>query len=316
MNKSGLLRLGYLLAMLLPLVALAAGPIPEDNRILGGVTTTISAPADQPLTMPTDVCPDGHGGIYVVDGANDRIVRFAADGKLAEQFTGPADMPLKAPVAIKRDAAGTLWIADTGNARLVLRAGDGTYTAITVPAPDAKKHADPTGLAIKPDGKRTYVVDADSHRVLIRDNASGEWKILGGWGVALGQFRWPYMICMGAEDYVIVTEAVGARAQMISPEDHWAGQIARFGVAMGDLYRPKGVAVDAAGRVFIGDSTIGVIQVFGTRGNLIGVLTDEQGQPLRFEHPMGLCFDETGKLYVVELSANRVAMVNLKVVGK
>jgi sugar lactone lactonase YvrE len=124
------------------------------------------------------------------------------------------------------------------------------------------------------------------------------------------------MLAMGPEDHVVVTESVGARLQLISADNRWAGQIGHFGVAMGDLYRPKGVAVDATGRIFVGDSSIGVVQVFDDAGKLLGVLTDPGGQPLRFNHPMGMRFDAAGALYVVELGANRIAVVALKTPGK
>ena len=100
--------------------------------------------------------------------------------------------------------------------------------------------------------------------------------------------------------------------QQLSAANRWGGQISQFGVALGDLYRPKGIAVDAKGRIFVGDSTLGVVQVFDDGGNLIGALTDDSGQPLRFAHPMGMRFDPAGSLCIVELSANRVAVVSLK----
>jgi sugar lactone lactonase YvrE len=117
------------------------------------------------------------------------------------------------------------------------------------------------------------------------------------------------MICMGAEDYVYVTEVLGARVQRISPSDRWAGQVSRWGVELGQLYRPKGIAADDDGRLYVSDSTLGVVQVFSSRGITEGALTDEVGNALRFQHPMGMCLDSTGRLYVVELGADRVAIV-------
>jgi sugar lactone lactonase YvrE len=105
---------------------------------------------------------------------------------------------------------------------------------------------------------------------------------------------------------------IGSRLQTISPTDRWAGEIGRWGIELGQLYRPKGVAADAKGRIFVSDSTTAVVQVFGPRGALEGVLTDKDGAPLRFQHPMGLSFDRKGQLYVVELAANRVAVVSLE----
>jgi len=311
------LRFAWLPPIALACMALGAAPIPVANRIPATTSRTIEAPKLHPMTMPTDVAIDAQGNVYVADGVNDRIVRFTGRGELDATITGPADSPVNSPVGINIDRNGSLWIADTGNHRLLVRSPDGlTYKTIVVPDAPGNKTSDPTGVVVRSDGARTYVADCDNQRILILDNATGKWTPLGEFGISLGQFRWPFFVCMGPEDHLVASESVGARLQLISSDNRWAGQIGHFGVAMGDLYRPKGVAVDATGRIFVGDSSIGVIQVFTDAGKLLGVLTDDTGQPLRFDHPMGMRFDSTGALYVVELGANRVDVVTLKASGK
>jgi DNA-binding beta-propeller fold protein YncE len=269
------------------------------------------------MTMPTDVAVDALGYLYVADGVNDRIVRFTPGGEFDATLTGPTDSPLSSPVGVCIDRDGALWIADTGNHRLLVRSPDGRdYKSIAIPSAPGNKVADPTGVVVRSDGTRTYVADCDNQRILILNNATGAWTPLGEFGISLGQFRWPFFLCMASEDHLVVSESVGARLQLISSDNRWAGQIGHFGVAMGDLYRPKGVVADATGRIFVSDSTIGVIQVFADAGKLLGVLTDDAGQPLRFDHPMGLRFDSAGALYVVELGANRVDIVTLKAPAK
>jgi len=306
-------RFSILPAILLAILAIGAAPIPAENRIPATISRTIELPQNHPMTMPTDVAVDALGHLYVADGVNDRVVRFAPDGNLDAILYGPKDTPLSRPIGVAIDRDGALWIADTGNHRLVARSADGRdYKTISIPAAAADKPADPTGVVVRSDGTRTYVADCDNQRVLMLDNATGRWTPLGEWGISLGQFRWPFLLCMGPEDHVVVAESVGARLQLISADNRWAGQIGHFGVAMGDLYRPKGVAVDRAGRIFVGDSSLGVIQAFSDSGQLLGVVTDDAGQPLRFDHPMGMRFDSSGTLYVVELGANRVAVVTFK----
>jgi DNA-binding beta-propeller fold protein YncE len=261
--------------------------------------------------MPTDVAIDALGYVYVADGVNDRIVRFAPSGACDALLTGPAIAPFSRPIGIAIDRDGALWVADTGNHRIVVRAADtGTYRAIALPFA-ADKPADPTGIVVRGDEARTYIADCDNHRVLVLSNTTGTITSLGEWGISLGQFRWPFMISMASEDHVVVSESIGARLQLISAENRWAGQIGHFGLVMGSLYRPKGVTTDKTNRIFVSDSSTGVIQAFADGGKVLGVLTDDAGQPLRFNHPMGLRFDSSGLLYVVELGANRVAVVRL-----
>ncbi|MFQ6048311.1 MAG: NHL repeat-containing protein [Phycisphaerae bacterium] len=284
--------------------------VPESFRIPATIVRTIEPPPDQPMRMPTDVAVDSQGRIYVVDGANDRVVCFRPDGRLDRVLNAASDVPLKQPVGISVDAQDRVWIADSGNGRVLAVLPDGQLDqTAALPTAEAAKRPDPTDVAVSPDGARLYVVDNDNHRLLVRDNANGQWKSLGGKGRGLGRFQWPFMICIGADGYVFVTEVIGARVQRLSPDDRWAGALARWGVQIGQLYRPKGIAADATGKLYVSDSTLGVIQRFRARGEVDGVLTAADGSALQFQHPMGLCFDGQGRLLVVELGANRIAVV-------
>ena len=288
---------------------LAAAPIPPDKAIVAKVEMRIEMPAGQPpMHMPNAVAVDSHGAVFVSDGADNRIVRFGPKG----EFGKIIEAGFNQPDGIFVDRSDKLWIADAGNHRIVCTDGDGTVLdTIALPA-NKDKPAKPTDVLLTPDGSRMYVVDNDNHRLLIRYLKAGTWTVMGSAGNALGQFQYPFMIAIGEENYVYITEAVGGRAQMLSPNDRWAGQVSRWGVELGQVYRPKGIATNARGQVFISDSTLRVVQVFSARGLPEGVLTDDQHQPLRFEHPMGMRFDASGKLYVVELKANRVAVLSLR----
>lgn len=295
------------------LVAPASGDeivIPEAMRIPARVTHHLAAPAEDAMHMPTDVAVNDGGRAFVADGALDRILIFSADGGLEASLETVGGHRLHRPVGLTLDAVGRLWIADTGNHRvLVVAAGGDEVEVIEVPSDARRRPFNPTDIAVTRDGARAYIVDNDNHRVAVRDNVGRTWTMLGSFGEAIGQFRWPFMVVIGLNDYVYVTEAIGGRVQRISPEDRWAGQVGRWGVELGQLYRPKGIAVDARGRLYVSDSTLGVVQVFTHEGRFVGVPTYPDGTPWRFDHPMGLWMTPDGRLYVTELRENRVAVL-------
>ena len=287
--------------------------IPLENRINAETVQYLTGPADQPLTMPTDVALDSQDQVYVADGVNDRIVRFTVEGKWDKIIVQPGGEKFDLPVGIGIDPNDRLWIADTGNHRVVVVSSEGELIEIiNLPPSELGNQTKPTDVAITVDGRRSYIVDNKNHRLIIRENNSGQLKFMGSRGRSLGKFEYPFMVCIGIEDYVYVNEVMGSRVQQVSPNDRWSGLIGNWGVELGQFYRPKGIAADAKGRIYVSDSTMQVIQVFGPRGRIEGVLCDIAGQPLRFEHPMGLCFDKKGRLYVVELGANRVAVISFK----
>ncbi len=292
--------------------AAIAAPIPEDRRIEARLLRTITAPASDPMHMPTDVAVDRADRVYVADGANDRVLRFTPAGEVDETITDPGGSRLVRPVGVSVDDAGGLWIADSGNHRIVSRAaGAASWTMMNLPEAPGGRPFEPTDIAVSPAGKRIFIVDNENHRLAIRDTGADGFTFLGRFGEPLGQFRWPFMIALADDGYVFITEAIGARVQRLSPQDRWAGQVGRWGVKLGDLYRPKGIAIDGGGRLYVSDSTTRVVQVFNERGSLIGVLCGGDGAPMRLAHPMGMTFDRAGHLYVVELGADRVAVLEV-----
>jgi DNA-binding beta-propeller fold protein YncE len=289
----------------------AVPPLPEDKRIPARVVAVLST-ENPTLHMPTDVAVASKGDIYIADGARDRIVTFSADHKLRSATTRPADRQLKRPVGVSVDAKDNLWVADTANHRVLVIAPDAKLVEeLTLPKSDSGREADPTDIVVTPDGRRVYVVDNPNHRVLVRDTRAGTWEVLGKAGQAIGQFQYPFMGAIGNEGDLLIAEAIGCRVQVLTREHRWAGSIGTWGIELGQFHRPKGIATDKAGLIYVSDSTMNVVQVFDPRGRVRGVLTDAQGRPFYFKHPMGLTFDAQGRLYVVELAANRVAVVSL-----
>jgi len=324
----------FLASLLVHAGGTSAVKLPANLRIEARIAGTLTAPTSQPMHMPTDVAADGKGRIFVADGSNDRVLRFNGERRFELAISSAGAENFSQPVGLAVDDRDRLWVADTGHHRLVVLNSDGKLVErIDLPAAENGEPVDPTDIAITPDFARTCIVDNDHHRLLVRDNASRTFTSLGRFGRAIGQFQWPFMIGIAPDGYVYVTEAIGARVQRLRcgtgvrsaelaaspPVDHrpeadatWAGQVGQWGVEAGRLYRPKGVVVDVKNRVYVSDSTLGVVQVFDSHGGLIGVLTSgQEGEPLRFQHPMGMCFDRAGRLYVVDLAADRVAVVEL-----
>jgi len=62
--------------------------------------------------------------------------------------------------------------------------------------------------------------------------------------------------------------------------------------------------------VFVSDSYLGVIQVFDGEGRFLFVLGDEKGN-VRNQNATGIFIDKKQRLYVVEMLADRVRVMQL-----
>lgn len=300
-------------AFVLPAVAIAEEPVlPERMRIEASIVAKLKPPADSPMNMPTDVAVDGTGRVFVADGVNDRVVQFEAHGQFGESLTSVGEGKLSRPIGLFCDSEDQLWIADTGNARIVVRSHEGKLVQTLTPAQasGSKHELDLTDVAVSADGARVCVIDNDTHRLLIYDTNTEQWQPFGQQGGSIGEFSWPFMIDFDGDGMAYISEAIGARIQRFTADNRWAGQISRWGVEPGMVYRPKGV-VAVEDRVLISDSTLHAVQVFSTTGRFLGVLSNPDGTVLRLVYPMGMDVGPDERLYVVESRENRVAVITL-----
>ena len=80
------------------------------------------------------------------------------------------------------------------------------------------------------------------------------------------------------------------------------------GDAVGDFARPKGIAIDSEGHIYVADALFDVIQVFDRGGGLLLSFGGSGSGIGTFSLPAGLAIDSRDRLYVVD-SANRRVQV-------
>ena len=188
------------------------------------------------LSQPTGVAVDAAGILYIADSGNNRIRRVAVDGTITTivgsgtaAFSGDGgagvSANLKNPRGVAADAAGNVYIADTGNHRVRKLSKDGTIT--TVAGNGTAAFSGDGGLATHAslNAPRAVAVDAAGN-LYIADFANS---------------RIRKVTLNGA----IVT--VAGNGHFAFAGDGGPGTSA-------PLYFPTGLAVDAAGNVYIGDT--------------------------------------------------------------
>ena len=264
---------------------------------------------------PSDVAVGKDRLTYVLDGVNRRVVVFDETGKLKFTFGGRGSAPgsFASPLGLATDSQGNVYVADSGNRRVQIFSPQGKVQSVfPVLAKEDEKPADPVDVALDEGRKRLYVVDNDNHHVLVYGLT--DFKLLERWGKEgeeKQEFNHPFFITVAHDTSVLVVDVLNTRVQVWSPKGMAVSSIGEYGVDVGQLYRPKGVCVDASNNVFVSDSYIGVIQVFNTYGYLQSVVGDESGAVLKFTTPVGITIDERKRLYVVEMILHRVQVFQI-----
>lgn len=314
MRSSASCRRG-LPAALLGLLALAtagmaiaadAGPI---RTIAAQVVAEWLDGAERRFSLPTDVAAGTGGRLYVVDGGNNRVVSIDDTGAVVSAFgrQGRGDAELDGPVGIGIDGKGRVHVADRGNRRIQVFAEDGSYL-YPVPLFVDGTRIEPVDVAVNKDGTELFVTSADTHEVIVFDWKGNPLRRWGGRGEEPGQFFHPATIEISAE-MVYVVDVLNARVQCFYPDGRVVRIIGKRGAGPGTLFRPKGIAIDTSGRVFVSDSYFGVIQAFEKSGEFLYAL-GEAGSPQVFRAPVGMAAIE-GDLAVVEMLGGSLQRLQL-----
>jgi sugar lactone lactonase YvrE len=220
------------------------------------------------------------------------------------------------------DALGVLW---TANVRVV--AGSGQATVRDASASRAG-FADPFGVAVASDGSLLVADGVFSHRIR-RIAPDGTVSTLAGAGAGMAdgagtsaRFNTPSGIALDRQGHLYVADTANNRIRRVTPQGvvtTLAGQSdagVRDGPVLDALFNgPIGVALDAAGRVFVADTYNDRIRIIAD-GRVITLAGAEPGfvdGPLadaRFDTPSGIAVDPSGTVYVADTGNDAIREIS------
>jgi sugar lactone lactonase YvrE len=242
---------------------------------------------------PVGVAVGRDGAVYVADADSNAAFRIAPDGKvtsLGRPASGPADVGLTTPTSIVADAAGNAFVTNNGNNVILKLTPQGAMSVFAgKPGTDgsedgaggAARLASPRGIAIDPAGN-LYVADEGNSNIRMITPAgavstlAGEARQTGssdGTGKA-AHFAAPRGVAADASGNVYVADTDNHVIRKVTKSGvvtTLAGHLGDNGKADGTgsaarFSEPRGVAVDAAGNVYVADTGNGAVRMITPEG--------------------------------------------------
>jgi sugar lactone lactonase YvrE len=270
------------------------------------------------------------------------VTTLAGSGSIGADNGQGALATFNNPAGVAVDAGGTVYVGDVVNNRIrrVTPAGLVTTSAGTGANPPANLFLNgpgatatlnyPAGTAVDLRDGTVYIADSSNHAIR-KMTAGGDVSTFAGtdtlgWAdgpPATARFHFPYGVALDAGGNVYVADGKNNRIRKVTP----AGDVTTLAGAneaklldgMGDQARfnnPNGVAVDAAGNVYVADSLNNAIRkvtpagLVSTRaGSGTALLVDDTGAKASFNNPSGVALDLAGNLYVADSGNNRIRRV-------
>lgn len=288
---------------------------------------------------PYALAVDAGGQVWVVD-ATDHSIRRVSPAGVVSTVAGQAGSHgstdgaasaarFFAPTGIAVDSAGNAYVADSGNATVRKISAAGVVSTLAGKAGlrgrddglgSAARFGQPFGVAVDGEGN-VYVADTANHNIrkispagLVTTLAgSGTPGLVDGVGKA-AQFAVPFDLAVDAQGNVYVCDHGNHAIRRITP----AGVVSTLagggggGFADGPggtarLRFPSGVAVDAAGTVYVADTDNQVLRQISPAG-LVSTAAGGRalgsangvGTAARFFNPKDVAVDAAGTLYVAD----------------
>ena len=298
------------------------------------------------FTYPSGMAVDIAGNVYVADEGNHRIRKITAAGEVSTLAgSGTAGFSnavgttaqFDSPGGVAVDAAGNVYVADSGNHRIRKITAAGVVS--TLAGSGVASFLDGTGAASRFDSPRGVAVDAAGN-VYVADTVNNRIRKITAGGVvttlagsavagfldgtgAAAQFFNPSGVAVDAAGNVYVADTLNNRIRKITAgavvttvAGSGVGGFADGTGAAAQFFNPVGVAVDAAGNVYVADrfnnrmrkiTGVGVVSTLA--GSIPGYL-DGPGSAALFLSPSGVAVDAAGNLYVADTTNHFIRQIN------
>lgn len=256
------------------------------------------------LEKPTGVAIDEQGRILVTDWAKGALLRFDVENARMDVFGTTTRLRLTRPMGVDVAPDGTIFVADQELAKVI---GFDPEGAIKTVVGGEGELENPVGVSVAPSGALLYVADAKRHSIVVFEIGSGKKirEIGGESGTKEGQFAFPTALDFDQDGNLLVVDQLNSRVQLLTAEGEFQDAFGALGTGFGSFVRPKDIAVDGNGLIYVTDFAFNNFQIFDIDFTLLTFIGSGGTQPGTFQGASGID-ERDGRIAVVDQLGRRV----------
>jgi DNA-binding beta-propeller fold protein YncE len=257
------------------------------------------------MQEPKGIATDSSGNLWVVDRANERVMKYDSNGNFLMQFgsAGSGNGQFNDPRGIAISSNGTIWVTDMGNNNVQAFNASGQFirkiTGGDIPIPD------PYGVATGPGGV-VWISDITSDQ-LFEFNEDGTFirmvPISGG-----NEAKSATGLATDVAGNVWLVDFMANRVQKYDSNGKFLMQFGSTGTGNGQLESPIGIAFAPSGNLLVTDSKSNRVQVFQPNGTYLRQFGSTGSGSGQLSTPVGIATGAGNTAFVVDSGNHRVAM--------
>lgn len=257
------------------------------------------------LQRPQGGVVDESGRIFVTDVSRQAVLVFdVVAGKFVVWNRATEFGSFHTPIGIVQGPNEELWVADSKLGAVVRLSAQGEPLGWV----GEEELIHPTGIARDAWRGRIYVADTKTHEIKIFDDNGKLIRVMGKKGEGEGEFNAPTYLHF-VSDELYVTDTLNSRIQIFDASGKFVRSFGRRGLFVGDLPRPKGIAVDNNGLIYVVESFYDYLLVFNKKGELL-MPVGGTGQGIgQFYLPAGVWTDNKNNVYVADMFNGRIVVL-------
>lgn len=237
------------------------------------------------------------GNILVADTNNHRVQIFTASGDYVSQFGsfGSGDGQFNLPISLAVDSSGNIHVLERGNGRIQKFDGTGAYVSkFGVPGNgDGQLSSFTRGVVVDSLGN-IYVSE---HPKVQKFNSSGVFLSKLTIDFAAG-------LAIDVSDNLYVS--AGGSVRKYSSAGILQKTFGGVSSEPGYLNRPRDMAADSGGNIYVADSENHRIQKFDSQGNFLFSFGSEGSGNVEFKFPSSVTVDSDGNIHVLDVGNSKI----------